>query len=161
MKTTILTVILLITALCTAHSQSNSFETLKNNFSDEENVISFSASGFLARTVLWMAGEKEFTRAIKQIKTVRFITIPQKAFEAKALSVRGFKKILKDDDYEELALFRDKSDQVSVYLQSDKKRTLNRYFILIENLHDVVAVEIKGFMDPNLLQSKTELSYKN
>ena len=160
MKTAPFTFILII-SICSAHAQSNSFQTLKNKFSESDNVNTFTASGFAARAVLWMGGENEFTRAIKQIKTIHIITIPQDAFEARGLSVRGFKKILHKDDYEELALFRDKNDQVSVYFQPDKKRPSNRYFVLIENLHEVVAFEIKGNMDPSLLQSKAELFNKN
>lgn len=154
--------ILIIAGISAAKAQSHSFETLKKKFSGNENVHSFNAAGFLARSVLWLSGEKEFTRAIQEIKHIRLITIPISAFEEKGLSVRGFTKILRRDAFEELALFRNESDLLTVYLQTNQDHDENRYFLLIENPHEVVAVEIKGYIDPNLLHTKKEnLTYTN
>ena len=110
----------------------------------------------MARTVLWVAGERDFKRAIKDVKNIRLITIPKAAFEEQALSVAGFKKVLQKDSYEELALISDRSDAVGVYLQSTESSNVNRYFILIDNPREVVAVELKGYIDPEILQARAE-----
>jgi hypothetical protein len=82
----------------------------------------------MARTVLWIAGERDFLRAIKKVKNI----------------------------HEELALISDRSDAVGVYLQSNESSDVNRYFILIDNPREVVAVELKGYIDPEILQARAE-----
>jgi hypothetical protein len=162
MKSICITIILSITALAFVGAQSHSFKTLKEKFSESEDVQTFKASGFLARTVLWIAGEKEFIRAIKKVKNIRLITIPKSAFEEQSVSVGGFKKVLTIDSYEELALISDRSDAVGVYLQSNENSNINRYFILIDNPQEVVAVELKGYIDPEILQANAgKFTYRN
>jgi hypothetical protein len=156
MKSISLTVLLFITTPAFLAAQSHSFNTLKKKFSASENVHSFRSSGFMARTVLWIAGERDFIRAIKEVKNIRLMTIPKSAFAEQALSVAGFKKVLRKDSYEELALISDHSDAVGVYLQSNESSNANRYFILIDNPREVVAVELKGYIDPEILQARAE-----
>lgn len=141
-------------------SQSNSFQALKNNFSDRPDVHSFTVNGFFCRMVLGMAGEWEFKEAINDVQQIRLITIPAEEFKAQGLSVNGFKKLLAKDSFEELASIRDNGDDVNFYLQSKGKK--NRYMILVQQPDEVVVIEMKGDIDINLLLEKDKsLSFQN
>lgn len=156
----ILTTLFLALTISTSFAQSDSFMNLKEKFSDQEDVFSFGTSGFFARTILWMAGEHEFTEAIKEVKSIRLITIPKTAFENESVTVNGFKKVLLKDSFEELANVKEDGDDVTIYLQSTKSKT-NRYMILVEEKDEVVAIEIRGYIDPNLLVKNKELSFND
>ena len=141
-------------------SQSKSYQTLKDNFIDRPDVHSFTVSGFFCRMVLSMAGEWEFKDAIRDVQHVRIITIPTEEFEARGLSVKGFKKLLKKDSFEELASIRDQGDDVTFYLQSTGKK--NRYVVVIQEIDEVVVIEMKGLIDASLLLDKDKsLSFQN
>ena len=140
--------------------QSNSYQALKNNFNDRPDVHSFNVSGFFCRMVLGMAGEWEFKEAINDVQHIRLITIPSEEFKAQGLSVNGFKKLQKKDSFEELASVRDHGDDVTFYLQSTGKK--NRYVVLIQEPDEVVVIEMKGYIDINLLLEKDKtLSFQN
>jgi len=134
-------------------AQRNSFDTLKDKFKGQPDVYSFSLSGWMGRLVLNMAGEYEFRNAIKDLKHMRIITIPRSEFSAQNVSVRGFKKVLKQDSFEELALIREDGEEVSVYLREGNNNK-NHYFVLVEETDEVVAIELKGYLDPKLLNTK-------
>ena len=107
-----------------------------------------------------MAGEWEFKDAIEDVKQVRLITIPAEEFKSQGLSVKGFKKLLVKDSFEELASVRDHGDDVTFYLQSTGKK--DRYVVLIQEPDEVVVVELKGSIDVNLLLEKNNtLSLQN
>ena len=162
MKRTVVFAVFLLAAISESGAQSESFRTLEKKFSSDENVFTFSTSGVFARAVLWLAGEHEFKSAIKQVKNIRLITIPATAFGQNKVSVTGFKKIVAEDAYEELALVRDRGEEVTLYVQSLKNSSFNRYLILIDNPEEVVAVEIKGYIDPSLLNNQhLKVSYKD
>jgi len=162
MKRTAVIIALLAAGTIFAFGQSRSFQALEHKFSANEDVYSFSTSGFFARTVLWLAGEHEFKKSIKQIKKIHVITIPKSAFSGNDVSVRGFKKVVRGESFEELAVIRDQGDEVSIYFQRLKNSSINRYLILIDNPEELVAVEIKGYIDVNLLNNQDRnLSYKH
>lgn len=141
-------------------SQSNSYQTLKDNFIDQPDVHSFNVSGFFCRMVLGIAGEWEFKEAINDVQHIRLITIPAEEFKMQGLSVNGFKKLLRKDSFEELASIRDNGDDVTFYLQSTGKK--NRYVVLIQEPDEVVVIELKGSIDMNLLLEKDKtLSFQN
>ncbi len=149
-KTIIPTLLALLFLSASAFAQSESFNTLKNKFSGEDDVHHFAVSGFFARSVLWMADEHEIFDAIKDVKVIRLIVIPRDAFKAQEVTLNGFKKVLKGDGFEELVRVKDSGDDVTLYLQSpDKKK--DRYMILVEDNNEIVAIEIKGSIDPKFL----------
>lgn len=157
-KVSFLFALILITSL--AFSQSNSYQTLRDNFIGQPDVNSFAVSGFFCRMVLGIAGEWEFKDAIKDIQHLRIITIPTGEFKAKGLSVNGYKKLLKKDSFEELASVRDNGDAITFYLQSNGNK--NRYMVLIQESDEVVVIEMKGYIDANLLlEANKSLSYQN
>jgi len=153
---TLFTAFVLIVSLSTSVAQSDSFITLKEKFSGQEDVFSFGTNGFFARTILWMAGEHEFTNAVKDIKSIRLITIPKESFRNKAVSVNGFKHVLEKDSFEQLAHVKEDGDDITIYLQSTKLKN-NRYMILVEEHDEVVAIEISGYIDPKLLLECNDL----
>lgn len=142
-------------------SQAQAFETLKQKFAGENNVFSISTAGFFARTILMLGGEHEFKKTIRDIERVRLITIPKAAFRNQHVTVNGFRNVLAEDSFESLMRIRDHGDDVSIYLQPGKRTDRNRYFILIENDQDVVAMEIKGYLDPERLIRHSQLSFND
>jgi len=150
-------ILLFVTALCittaSAYAQSNSYQTLKDKFKDQPDVHSFSFSGWMGRMVLNIAGEYEFKNAIKDIRSVKFITVPRSEFAAQHVSIQGFKKVLKQDAYHELAFIRDEGEEVSIYLREGNNNK-NTYFVLVEEEQEVIAMELKGYLDPRLLNPK-------
>jgi hypothetical protein len=84
---------------------------------------------------------------------VKFITIPRSEFAAHHVSIQGFKKVLKQDAYQELAFIRDEGEEVSIYLREGNNNK-NTYFVLVEEEQEVIAMELKGYLDPQLLNPK-------
>ena len=154
-------VLMLALILNQALSQSDSYRTMKDTFKGGENVYSVSVSGFLCRAVLAIADEHEFRDAISDVRNVRFITVPKSEFASRNLSLAGFRKVLKEDAFQELANFRDKGDHVSFFLQENDKNK-NRYFILVDEGDDIVVIEMKGHVDMDkLMKMKRELALDN
>lgn len=150
----IISAILLLSAL-TASAQSESFNTLRGKFRGQPDVVCFSASGLLARTALAIAGEHDYKKAIRHIKNFRLVTIPKEAFAHANVTVNGFKNILIKDSFVELTTIRDHGDDVSLYVQEGKKKKHDKYFILIDDDNEVIGIEIKGYIDPNVLTKQS------
>jgi hypothetical protein len=161
MRITILALLLIAISGITGYSQTSVYQTMKNKFSDSEDVFAFSTSGFLAKAALWVAGEHEFTDAIGEIDQIRIITVPKAAFEKQDVTVKGLKKLITKSSYEVLTSIRDHGDEVTLFIQSGKKERNNRYFVLVDSADDVVGIEIQGYIDPEILLRKSELSYES
>ena len=82
------------------------------------------------------------------------MSIPMSAFAENHVSVGGFKEVILKDQYNQLAQVRENHEEVTVYIQSPKTSSLNRYLILIHNPEEVVAVELKGYIDADALNRK-------
>jgi hypothetical protein len=115
----------------------------------------------MARTVLWMAGEREYNEAIRDVHSVRLIVIPKDAFRKQNVTLAGFKEVTKKDGFEELTHVRDHGDDVTILLQTpSRKNPDNRYLLLVEENDQVVAIEIRGYIDPDrLLKYKDTIAY--
>lgn len=148
---TILSVILILGAVA-AQAQSEAYQTMREKFRGEENVFAFGASGFFARAILGMAGEHDYKRAIKDVRNMRFIVVPKKAFHDQHVTVGGLKKVLRADGFHELAHVRDRGEDISLFLQEGKRDKDDRYFLLVEEQDEVVAFEIRGYVDPEELK---------
>lgn len=152
---------LLVVLLTAANAQSNSYLTIRDTFKKGHDVYHFGVSGFLCRTILAWADEYEFRDAITDVQNIKFITIPKSEFANRNVTLNGFKKILKEDAFQELAHFRDNGDYVDFYIQ-EKKNNNNRYFILVDEGENILAIEMKGYVDMNKLMSlKSEMAYNN
>lgn len=159
LNTTLLTVVFIL-IIFSASAQSKSFQVLRQKFSENENTFSFTTSGFFAKTILWVAGEHEYIKAIKDVKNIRLIVIPKEAFRKQQVTLAGFMKFTKQDSFEELARVRDHGDDVRLLIQGEKTGKDNRYLILAESNDEIVAIEVKGDIDPNiLLKNDRSLAY--
>jgi hypothetical protein len=136
-----------------AFAQSNSYRTLKNKFEDSPDVHSFSVGGWACRLIFSIAGEYEFKKAVEDVQHIRLITIPKREFEAKEVSINGFKKLLLQDSYQQLANIRDNGEDVTIYLRESGNKK-NYYFVLVEEEKEVVAIELKGYINPDALKDK-------
>lgn len=159
MKTITTCIILSFVITTSVSAQSRSFVTFKEKFSDREDAHSFSTNGFFARTVFWIAGEHEFNKAIESIKNISLITVPKAAFRSKRVTVSGFKKMLREDSFEELVCVKDHGDDVTVYIKPTQNRN-NRYIILVEESDEVVVIELEGYVDPDYLLNNKSISFK-
>lgn len=152
MKRIIVTVLFLSTLSFMVSAQSKSYSILKHKFSNSSDVHSFSLAGWVCRLAFNFTGDYEFKKAVEDVQQVRFITIPRKEFEAKDVTVKGFKRLLLQDSYQQLAHIRENGEDVSIYLkESGNKR--NYYFVLIEGDNEVVAIELKGYINPEVLKN--------
>src|SRR4051812_38699620 len=104
MKKLTTSALLILLTVSVVFSQSKSYEAIREKFRGEENVFAMQASGMLARTVLWVAGEREFKNAIEDVRHVRFVVIPKALFASKGVTVNGFTKFAKEEEsFEEVA----------------------------------------------------------
>jgi hypothetical protein len=161
MKPAITTLVFLMAFASFTNAQSKSYRLLKEKFSGSENVYSIRTSGFIARTVLRMAGEREYIDAIRDVHSVRLIVIPKDAFRKQDVTLSGFKKVTKKDGFEELAHVRDHGDDVTILIQTpSRKKTDNRYLLLVEENDEVVVIEVRGHIDPDrLLKYNDTIAY--
>jgi hypothetical protein len=138
----------MLLAGATAFGQSKSFDALSNAFADRDNVISFSLGGLPLK---WTSDEDDKT--FNRVRDVRFLTIPRQQFDAGDMKLSSVKRNLSRDSFEEMFSARDEGDNVSIYLQ-DHGGDTNVYFVLVEDDDNVVAIEIKGYIDPKSLKDK-------
>ncbi len=156
MRTPVFLILLLFAASSLSNAQSRSFKTLRDKFSSSEDVFSFRTSGFLSRTLLSLAGEHGLKDAIREVKSIRLLSIPNAAFAAQQVSLRGFKNIVRKDGFEELAVIRKEGNEVNVYHQPDQNSNTNLYLILMQDGEHVTALEIKGYINPEILNRKED-----
>jgi hypothetical protein len=135
-----------------AQGQSDSYFALKDAFRGHKDVYSFSVGGWACRWLLTVAGEYEFNHAIEEVKQVRLMVIPKNEFDRHQVSVNGFRKVLSEDRFEELACIRERNEVVTIYIKENGNR-LNYYFVLVEEADEVVAMEIKGYINPGQLKA--------
>jgi len=141
--------LLLIAAGFAAHAQSKSYQDLRRNFAGEPEVKSFGFGAPVCRLLVNILGreDEEMLEALKGVKHIRFMTIPTEAFADRGLSVRGFQSRLEKDNFELMAAFSDDGSDFTIYHRPEKNE--DRYFLLIEDGDELVAVEMKGHIDPN------------
>lgn len=150
-KTIILLAIIGSTFLVNA--QSESYQTFKKKFAKEDDVTSIEVNGFFFRTLLAIGGEYEARQALRNIRTVRLTTVPTRAFEAKRVTVTGFKNMLRGDSFEEMLNIREDGENVTVFVKAQGKRD-NCYLLLAEDRDEVVVIEVTGYLDPELLKGQ-------
>jgi hypothetical protein len=159
MKKIIIASLFLSFLAANSFAQSNSYQTLKSKFDESPDVHSFSLRGWACRLIFNLAGEYEFKEAVEDIQHIRLITIPKAEFETKQVTVNGFKQILLQDSYEQLAYMRDNGEEVTIYLRESGNKK-NYYFVLVEDESEVVAIELKGYINPDSLKDK-KLAFNN
>jgi hypothetical protein len=159
MKITAIITLIVSLSASGAFCQVNAFETLHNKFQGQENVFSLSTSAFWAKSVLWLAGEHEFRKAISDVQKIRFITIPKSTFQKQNVTVNGFEHFILKDGYSLLTSVRDHGDDVRLYLREGDRKRDNHYLMLVEESNEIVAFEIKGYVDTDKLLKQARISY--
>lgn len=145
---------LVIAAGYAATAQSKSYQDLRRNFGGEPEVKSFGFGAPVCRLLVGMLEreDEDISEVLRGVKHVRFMTIPTDAFADRGLSVRGFKSRLEKDNFDLMAAFRDDGSDFAIYHRPESKA--DRYFLLIEDGDELVAVEMKGFIDPVAFQDR-------
>jgi hypothetical protein len=137
-------------ASLTTFAQSESFLTFKESLDDAEDVVSFKVGGFVLRTALWLSGESDFKEEFGEVQSVRFMVVPMEELDKRNLKVSGFKRVLRNDHFEEMVSASEEGDRITVYMQ-ERGKNKNLYFVLIEGEDEIAAIEIKGYLDPKKL----------
>ena len=143
-----------------AVAQSPSFQAFKAKFAGEEDVHCFKVSGFIVRSVLTMAGEPEAREATRGIQKVRLAIVPNEAFKAQNVTVRGFRQVLVRESFDELMEFRDNGDRVTVYSNSPAHRDDQAYMMLVESDDEIVLIEINGQVNEQYFKNLVKLHYQ-
>jgi hypothetical protein len=137
-------------------AQSNSFQSLKENFANGEDVVSISFGGFVMRTALWMMDDEEVNEwmdGIENVRQLRFINIPKEEFVKKGLKLNSFRKYVIKDGFEQLLTVKENDDHVEFFMQEGSKNK-NRYLVIAEQEDEVTVFELTGFIDIEKLASR-------
>ena len=139
---------LFILAAFAVHAQSKSYQELRNHFAGQPDVKSFGFSGPVCKMIVNIIGweDENLSDALSGVKHVRFMTIPKQEFDNQGLSVRGFRSRLVKDNFEVMAAFRDNGSDMTLYHRPEKNT--DRYFMLVDDGDEVLAIEMKGYIDP-------------
>jgi hypothetical protein len=153
------TSVIIIAAVTSTFAQSKSYQALREKFRGEKEVFALHASGGIARTILWVAGERDFKEAIEDVRDIRFIVIPKRSFRNNNVTLEGFKKVARRESFEEVARVKDHGDDVTLMMQRSYKEKDNRYLLMVDSENEVVVMEIKGYIDPSLSVYKEKIAY--
>lgn len=132
-----------------ALAQSNSFQSLRENFKGEPEVVTLSVKGFFLKTALRIIEQDEdenWIKGVRDIKHLRFMHIPIAAFEERGLKLNSFKKYVMKDEFEQLLKLKDGSDDIEIYIQEGYKNN-NRYLVIVDQSSDVNVFEVTGYID--------------
>lgn len=149
MKRFIIPFILALFSAVMVSAQSSSAAVLRKEWRADAD-FSFSVSGFVARTVLNIAGEDEIRKAIRGVRRIRFCILHKDA-SGKCDALRKIKTVVKEEAFDKLLRMRDGEDDVMVYTKM-KRRNNNRYLLLVDGPNEVVVMEVKGYIDMQRLQ---------
>jgi hypothetical protein len=148
MKKSTLVIFTTLLVSITCFGQSETYTLLKEKFRGHENVFSISTSGFFTRTILLVAGEHDFNKALREVKHIQLTTIPKKAFHREEVTVKGFIRKAKEDAFEELVHVKDYGDDVTLLRQQPKKKNrAHRYLLVVDDRNEVIVMEITGYID--------------
>ena len=144
-----------------SYGQSNSYKMLRNQFEDSPEVRSYKLRGFLCKIIVKIVedDDQDLAAALKEVRHVRFMTIPKEEFAVQKVTVNGFKARLPKDNFELMADIRDSDGGIAFFHRQEKKNK-NRYFVILEDTHEVIAIEMKGYIDPVALAKDSALTSK-
>jgi hypothetical protein len=139
-----------------SYGQSQSYRMLRNQFEDSPEVKSYRLSGLMCKIIVNIVenDDERLAAALKEVRKVRLMTIPKAEFAARNVTVKGFKERLPKDNFELLADF-DKGDESLAFYHRLEKKNRNRYFVIIDEGDKVIAIEMKGFIDPSILSDES------
>lgn len=151
-----LLLLLLVCAANLSYAQSQSYRMLRDQFEDSPEVKSYRLSGLMCKIIVNIVedDDERLAAALKEVRKVRLMTIPKREFDAHQVTVKGFKARLPKDNFELLADFDKGGESVAFYHRVEKKNK-NRYFVIIDEGDKVIAIEMKGYIDPVILSDET------
>lgn len=134
MKRNIILYVIAATSLLSylsADAQSRSFQTFRDRFKGDHDVHCFGVNGSIVRMVLGIAGEQEAKEAVRNIHKVRMAIVPREAFLQQQVTVAGFRKVMREDAFDELMSFRENGDEVTVYSNTPAHSDDQYYLMLV------------------------------
>jgi hypothetical protein len=141
------------------NAQSKSYKTLHSQFADGEDVKSYRLRGLMIRLVAEIVEDEDqrLAAALRDVKRVRLMTIPKEEFTVRDVTVSGFKSRLSSDRFELMGDFRDEEGSVA-FFHREEKRGKNCYFVIIDQDDEVIAIEMKGYIDPVIMADGATLT---
>lgn len=148
-------IFLVLAMTCAAgilNAQSDSYRMLRSQFDDSPDVRSYRLRGLMIRLVAEIVEDEDerLAASLRDVKRVRLMIIPKEEFAQKGVTVSGFKSRLPKDKFELMGDFRDEGGSVAFYHRAEK-RGKNCYFVIIDQDDEVVAIEMKGYIDPAVM----------
>jgi hypothetical protein len=152
MKRFFLVSLMICGAATMLNAQSNSYRMLHKQFADSDEVKSYRLRGLMIRLVAEIVEDEDerLAASLRNIKRVRLLTIPKEEFKVQELTVSGFKSRLPKDRFELMGDFRDEEGSVAFFHRAEK-RGKNCYFVIIDQDDEVIAIEMKGYIDPAIM----------
>ena len=144
--------LVMICAAGSLNAQSNSYRMIRSQFNDNPDVKSYHLRGWMIRLVAEIVEDEDerLSASLREVKRVRLITIPKEEFAREGVTVSGFKSRLPNDKFELMGDFRDEGGSVAFYHRTEK-RGKNCYFVIIDQDDEVIAIEMKGYIDPAIM----------
>jgi hypothetical protein len=144
MRRTVLIAILAMMSVATS-AQSKSYQTLYDNFNSKEDVVAFSLSGTLCRSLEFFLKEdvRPPDEVMDEIDHVRLIIIPREKIADQHFSIEDFKKSVSRDSFKKIHSATRNQELLNVFHRTDSA-SKNKYLILIEKPDKFFAFEMKG-----------------
>jgi hypothetical protein len=126
-------------------AQSKSYQTLYDGFSSKEDVVAFSLSGTLCRSLEFFLKEdvRPPDEVMEDIDHVRLIIIPREKLSDQRFSIEDFKKSVSRDSFKRIHSASKNQELLNVFHRTDSV-SKNKYLILIEKPDKIFAFEMKG-----------------
>jgi hypothetical protein len=135
-----------LSLICLAASaQSKIYQALYDDFNGKEDVVAFSLSGALCRSleILLKEDVRPPDEVMEEIDHVRLIIIPRKKLSDQHFSIENFKKSVSKDSFTKIHSASKNQELLNVFHRIDNV-SKNKYLILIEKPDKVFAFEMEG-----------------
>jgi hypothetical protein len=126
-------------------AQSKSYQMLYDDFSGKEDVVAFSLSGTLCRSLEFFLKEdvRPPDEVMEDIDHVRLIIIPREKIDDQGFSIEDFKKSIHGDSFTKIHSASKNQELLNVFHRTDSV-SKNKYLILIEKPDKIFAFEMNG-----------------
>jgi hypothetical protein len=126
-------------------AQSKSYQTLYDDFNGKEDVVAFSLSGALCRSLEFFLKEdvRPPDEVMEDIDHVRLIIIPRENIDDQGFSIENFKKSIPEDSFTKIHSASKNQELLNVFHRTDSV-SKNKYLILIEKPDKIFAFEMTG-----------------
>jgi hypothetical protein len=134
-------------------AQSKSYQMLYDDFSGKEDVVAFSLSGTLCRSLEMLLKEdvRPPDEVMDEVDHVRLIIIPRTKLSGQNFSLEDFMQSVQKDSFKKIHAASNKNEFLNVFHRPDKE-TKNKYLMLIEKPDKVFAFELEGPLTPETIR---------